>query len=107
MQLYKLTPLDPTAPVWQASLHKGETIVRAASEAAARHRAAWRLGQAVTEEGERRAVTKDELRSGSVTNPWSKTWAVRCEPAKGTQFEEEGKEQILFPSEYDPPGYDE
>ncbi len=94
MPLYKLSPIDPTAPAWRASLYAGPIIVRASSEEAARHRAAFRLGQAVRTGGH------------GVANPWRHVKLVRCERVSDPRFEENGEEQILDPPDYDPPDYD-
>src|SRR4051794_33643210 len=115
MQLYKLTPIDLTDPGWRASRHKGEVIVRAASEAAARARVDRRFGTGIGREDlsaavraplRAGAVPKDERLAGAVKSPWQNKLLVRCEPASDPRFDQDGPELILDPADYDLPGYD-
>src|SRR5689334_13284275 len=109
MPVYKLTPIDPAAPGWRASRHKGEAIVRAASDEAARALAYYRFRAAVGREDRHAAeppdflagvVTKDELRAGAVETPWRNKALVRCELVDDPRFPQDGPEGVL-----DPPGH--
>ena len=92
MKIYKLTPLDLSNHHWKASIFRGEIIIRAENEDRARTiatNALWIATPAI---------------SGALTlyNPWERLGGLsECCKLLGSDFNEDGEEAILSPSEYD------
>lgn len=89
MPIWKLTPIDPTNPNWRASTHGGETIIRAATEEKARARAKSAF-----------SIGAERPPGGSIPfPPWEHSDLVRCERLDGSEYSEDGPEEILVPED--------
>lgn len=91
MPVWKLNPINSSSRFWRASTHKGEAIIRAATERRARDIANSRFLKA------------HERRPGEdiIFSPWGNTDEVACERATGGEFADDGEEAILSPAYYD------
>ena len=90
MALWKLKPLDPSDPNWEASTFKNELIVRALDSRIARLLAARAFGIAT------------EHRPGEAVKivPWDYSGLVSCEQVEATEaYSEEGDQGIVYPDE--------
>ena len=87
MRIWELTVIDPSAPEWAASMHKGSAIVRAADEEMARSEAAKAFGIA----------TKVKLGAPVLGVPWSQSRLVSCAPYSGAEHPAAGKPGVLSP----------
>jgi hypothetical protein len=92
MPVYRLIPVDPSDPVWQASSHRGGVLVRAGSEGRARELALLAFANAVGRdaEGDQRALPSP---------PWRDAGKVHVEVAIATH-PADGPEGVL-----EPPGH--
>ena len=88
MQLWKLTPLDLSAPNWEASTHKGPVIVRAPNEVAARKEANNKFGH---------AASKQPIGDPVRHPPWDHDSLVSAETINDERFEVEGPTEVLDP----------
>ena len=80
MRVWELTVIDPSAPEWAASSHRGSVIVRAVDEDMARTEAARAFGIA----------TKRRPGTTILVNPWSQSRLVSCAPYSGAEYSEAG-----------------
>jgi len=88
MQLWKLTPLDLSAPNWEASTHKGPVIVRAPDEFAARDAANGKFS---------RAANKQPIGDTVRHPPWRHASLVNAVTIDDERFEVEGPTEVLDP----------
>ncbi len=88
MQLWKLTPLDLSAPNWEASTHKGPVIVRAPNEVAARKEANNKFSC---------AANKQPIGDPVRHPPWDHVSLVSAETIDDERFEAEGPTKVLDP----------
>jgi len=89
MPIWKLTPIDPTNSNWTASTHRGEAIIRAATEEKARARAKSVF-----------SIAAERSPSGSIPfPPWEYSDLVRCERLDGSEYPDDGPEEILVPED--------
>jgi len=86
VHIWRLKALRLSSPHWKASTYRGDVIVRAESEANARRLAAKTFGIGA-ENGLGREVA---------ANPWNRPWLVATEVLKGSQFDPDGEEEILY-----------
>lgn len=89
MKLWVLNVIDPNAPDWAASTYKGEVIVRAFDEKAARREATNRFFKATSKQS-----VGEEIKA----NPWSQQHLVSCEQYSGNEYLTEGENGVLSPS---------
>ena len=90
--IWKLTPLNPESQIWLASTHKGEVIIRAATEDRAR-----RIASGAFWIGVKRVPGED-----TIVNPWGRVIGeASCERAAKPEYPEDGPDEILDPAEYD------
>jgi len=89
MPIWKLTPIDPTNSNWTASTHRGETTIRAATEEKARARARSAFWIA----------TKRTPGESIRFPPWGHSDLVRCERLEGSEYPDDGPEEILVPED--------
>ncbi len=90
MQLWKLTPLDLSAPNWEASTHKGPVIVRAPDEVAARQAAKDKFF---------RAANKQKIGDPVRHPPWAHASLVNAVTIDDERFEVEGPTEVLEPAD--------
>jgi hypothetical protein len=88
MPVWKLTPIDPSDPNWQASSHRGMAVVRAPNEAAARAAAAEAFDVA----------TRFPPTGGAKFPPWNSPALVKAERIDNPRYEAEGPTEILDPT---------
>ncbi len=88
MQLWKLTPLDLSAPNWEASTHKGPVIVRAPDEVEARKAANIKF---------RFAANKQPIGDPVRHPPWDHASLVSAATIDDERFEVEGPTEVLDP----------
>jgi hypothetical protein len=88
MPIWKLTPIDLSDPNWEASSHRGATVVRAPSEAAARKVAAAAFD----------VPTHFPARGGAKFPPWHSPSLVKAEEIEDPRYEEKGPSEVLDPS---------
>jgi hypothetical protein len=88
MPIWKLTPLDPRDPSWQASSHRAMAIVRAPDEEAARDAAEKAFGV-------RTGFTPG---GGIKAPPWKRASLVNAERIKDDRYEPEGPTEVLEPT---------
>jgi hypothetical protein len=91
MPLWKLAPIDLTHRNWTASTHRGEAIVRAASEKVARDLAVAAFAIAVPR------VPGADI----VHTPWRHADLVSCRQIEDPRFPEDGPDGVLDPEHYD------
>ncbi len=85
MHIWRLKALILSSHHWEASTHQGDVIVRAESEANARHLAAKAFG-----------IRARNGLGREVANPWYRPWLVAAEVLDGSQFDPNGEEEILY-----------
>jgi hypothetical protein len=90
MKIYKLSPRAGDFAGWKYSIYRGDAIIRAADEKAARLEAAKAFGIAA-------AVKPGEA---TVAEPWSQTVAVSAVVITDSKFSTEGAAGVLAPKEY-------
>ena len=88
MPIWKLTPLDPRDPNWEASSHRGIAIVRASDEAVARATAAQAFD----------TKTRFAPAKGQKVPPWNRSGLVKAERIDDKRYEGEGPAAVLEPS---------
>ena len=89
--IWKLRPLDPASPWWNASSHKQEVTIRAGSENRARDIANTCFSKA-----------HERLPDGRIIySPWSNADEVVCERVTGGEFADGAGDAILSPAYYD------
>ena len=88
MPIWKLTPLDPRDPSWQASAHCAIAIVRAPDEEAAREAAQKAFG----------VKTGFTPGGGIKLPPWKRASLVKAERIKDDRYELEGPTEVLEPT---------
>ena len=88
MPLWRLTPIDPTDPNWEASSHRGPAVVRADDEDEARHVAQEAFG----------VKTRFVPGKGVLAPPWLRPNLVRVEEIEDERFDPEGPTEVLDPS---------
>lgn len=93
MPVYRLVPLEPDDPEWRASAHRGEAVVRARDEDAARRLASAAFSLQV-------ARQDGDVVLGSL---WRQPYAVRAETLDDSRYPEEGPEGVLEPPGPQPP----
>ena len=88
MRIWRLKPLDLSAPDWRVSTHRDGVIVRAETEADARRLAAQAFG-----------IATEVVPGGPVAIiPWDHPWLVAAAVLEGSQYEPDGDEEILSPA---------
>lgn len=87
MGIWKLTPVDPSDPNWQASSHRGAVIVRATNERIARHTAARAFDVA----------SRFPPRAGMHAPPWMRPALVRAERIENPLYAPDGPPEVLDP----------
>ena len=88
MPVWRLIPIDPLDPNWEASSHRGPLIVRAPDESAAREVAAAAFDVPVHfSPGE-----------GVKAPPWKRPQSVRVERLERSIYEVDGPDEVLDPS---------
>ena len=88
MALWKLTPIDPLDPNWEASSHRTAAIVRAPDEAAARQAAQHAFGVKVG----------FKPGAGVKAPPWTRDNLVAAERIEDDRFDPDGPTEVLEPS---------
>lgn len=88
MPVWKLIPIDPSDPNWQASSHRGVAIVRAPNEEAARDTAQAAFGVKV----------RFPPGEGVKAPPWRRAALVRAERIKDPRFDATGPPEVLEPA---------
>ena len=88
MPVWKLTPIDPSDPNWQASSHRGMAVVRAPDEATARAAAAEAFD----------VPTRFPPTAGAKFPPWNSPALVKAERIDNPRYEAEGPTEILDPT---------
>jgi hypothetical protein len=88
MALWRLQPLDPADPSWEASSHRGVVIVRAPDEETARAEAQRAFG----------VKTRFSPGAGVKAPPWLRPALVAAEPIHDPRYDEDGPSEILDPS---------
>lgn len=87
MPVYRLIPVDPSDPAWQASAHRGGALVRAGSEGRARELALLAFAVAV------------DVRAGrGQTPPWRDPGKVHARVAGDVPYPADGPEGVLEPA---------
>ncbi len=87
MTVWKLTPVDLLDSNWNASSHRGEVIVRARSEEAARALAADAFNVA----------TRFSPGAGIQAPPWTRPSCVRAERITDERYPPDGPAEVLQP----------
>jgi hypothetical protein len=85
VHIWRLKALRLSSPHWEASTYQGDVIVRAESEANARRLAAKAFG-----------IRARNGLGRELANPWYRPWLVAAEVLKGSQFDPDGEEEILY-----------
>ncbi len=88
MPLWKLTPIDPLDPNWEASSHRGTAIVRAPNEAAARAAAAAAFD----------VPTRFPPGAGTRTPPWTRASLVAATKIIDQRYPADGPTEVLDPA---------
>jgi hypothetical protein len=88
MAVWKLTPIDPTDPNWQASSHREIAIVRAPNELAARAAAAKAFDVA----------TRFPPHAPVRVPPWTRAALVKAEAIADPRYDAEGPTEVLHPT---------
>jgi hypothetical protein len=86
--LWRLRPIDPSDPSWQASSHRGAVLVRAPSEEAARRVAAQAFG----------VKFRFPPNHGPIFPPWTRPQLTRAERVRDDRFEPNGPTELLEPA---------
>ncbi len=86
VRIWRLKALRLSSPHWEASTYQGNVIVRAETEADARHLATEAFW-----------IATDKTSLEVPVNPWSYSWLVAAEVFEGSQFDPDGDEEILSP----------
>ncbi len=86
MHIWRLKALKLSSHHWEASTYRGDVIVRAETEANARRLAAKAFG----------IGAGNGLGREVAANPWYRPWLVATEVLKGSQFDPDGAEEILY-----------
>lgn len=92
MRIWRLTPIDTNDRNWDASIYKGEVIVRAPNERIARSAASLSFAIAT------RIIPGEEIKF----TPWRHADLVKAEPMKDGPWPAHGPISI-----FDPEGHDE
>ncbi len=88
MRIWRLSPVDPSDRNWQASAHRGVTIVRAETEKEARNLAQQAFG----------VKTRFAPKTGIIAPPWQRSELVAAEILIDSPFERQGPAEVLQPS---------
>ncbi len=88
MAIWRLTPVDLDDPSWEASSHRGHAVVRAKNEDVAREIAQHAFG----------VKTGFPVSHAIIAPPWKRDTLVRVEHVKDPRFEEDGPDEVLFPT---------
>lgn len=88
MAIWRLSPIEPADPAWEASAHKEPVLVRAASESAARRLAEQAFG----------VKTRFKPGSGAKPPPWLRPNLVRAERLDSSQYATDGPPTVLSPA---------
>ncbi len=88
MPLWKLMPVDPSDPNWEASSHRGRVIVRAPDEESARIAAAEAFDVA----------TRFKPGRGVLAPPWKRPALVRVELIEDERYDPQGPTEVLDPT---------
>jgi hypothetical protein len=94
MPVWKLQPLDPSDPNWEASSHRAPVVVRAPDEEAAREAAQQAFG----------VKTRFSPGAGVIAPPWTRPSLVAAERVRDPRYDEDGPTEVLEPSFTLPPG---
>ncbi len=87
MRIWRLKALKLSSYHWQASIYRGNVIVRAETEADARRLATQAFWKAT-----------DKIPGKEVAvNPWSDPRLVAASVLAGSQYDPDGDEEILYP----------
>lgn len=87
MPLWKLTPIDPLDPNWEASDYRGRVIVRARDEEMARDVAQQAFG----------IKTRFPPGAGVKAPPWKRPDLVTVELIEDERYDPEGPAEVLDP----------
>lgn len=87
MPIWRLTPIDPEDPNWEASSHRGLVVVRAPNEASAREVAEKAFG----------VSTRFPPGKGMRVPPWMRSELVRAEIIDSPIYPAEGPTEVLEP----------
>ncbi len=89
MNIFKLAPIDPNSPNWEASTHVGDVIIRAKSEDDARNlaRSAFTI------------ATQRNPGEDIKCCPWILITESHCEILQQSSYSEEGVAEILSPAQ--------
>lgn len=91
MNIWELTPLDPSDHNWRASTHSDRVVVRAETEERARHLASLAFG-----------IAADMVPGAEVPLlPWHYDWLVAVQPVTSDKYDPDGEETILDPADAD------
>jgi hypothetical protein len=88
MAVWKLTPVDLTDQDWEASSHRGVSIVRAPDEKSARDAAEKAFG----------VKTRFQLGRGVKAPPWKRPSLVQAERIDDPRYGPDGPTEVLEPS---------
>ena len=89
MYIWKLSPIDLSSPNWEASIYKGDVVVRAESADKARHQATRAFFIA----------TQRKLGEEVKGSPWRSDTESCCELLERSEYSDEGVAEILSPAE--------
>jgi hypothetical protein len=88
MTIWRLIPIDPLDPNWEASTHRGPAVVRAPDEKAARDVAAHAFD----------AKTRFKPGAGTLAPPWRRAQSVRAETIADSRYAIDGPTEVLEPT---------
>jgi hypothetical protein len=88
MPIWRLIPVDPDDPNWEASSHRGLAVVRAPNETAAREAAKDALG----------VSTRFPPGKGMRIPPWTRPEMVKAEIIDSPIYPTDGPTEVLEPS---------
>ena len=90
MAIWKLSPLNVSAPDWEASTYRGDVVLRAKNEEEARLCAMQRFAIA----------TKVNLGEKTRTCPWTQHELVSCEEIVDSKYSAIGEATVLEPTRF-------
>ncbi|HEX9648541.1 MAG TPA: hypothetical protein VGB88_13635 [Alphaproteobacteria bacterium] len=87
MYLWRLSPIDPADPNWEASSYRGVAVVRARDEAGARKAAETAFG----------VKTRFPPGHGVTAPPWLRPASVKAEIIEDSRYQSDGPTEVVFP----------
>jgi hypothetical protein len=90
MPIWKLEPKHLDSLHWHASTYRGEVVVRATTEDAARNMATRAFGTGAV----------GQLGDPTLRNPWNQGELVTCIRMEDSGYDENGPDELLLPRHY-------